>query len=279
MDCATIMVHLDASRRVYQRLHIAAQLALEFQATVVGVLAIGKPDLSAMRYLVNGDRYLTSYNEWHAQVGKETRHALEGATDELQIAAEWRAPEWATAETVQAEAHLADLVVLGQHDPSDESAYAGNHFVESVVLQCGRPVLVVPYAGWFPRVGKHVLVAWNGSRESARAVHDALPLLKRAESVDIVSCTRPETPRDPWLSPPHYAVAGLARHGVKAHLHESVIGSGDDAGQMLLSLAVDLSADLIVMGAYGHGRMRELMLGGVTRALLSSMTVPVLMSH
>jgi len=279
MDYATIMVHLDASRRVYQRLHLAAQLALEYRATVVGLLAVGKPDPTAIRYLVDGNRYLASYKEWQTQVGKEAHHALQGATDELQIAAEWRAPEWATAETVQAEAHLADLLVLGQHDPSDEAAYAEGHFIESVVLQCGRPVLVVPYAGWFPSVGRHVLVAWNGSRESARAVHDALPMLKRAESVDVVTCTRPETLRDPWLSPPQYAVAWLARHGVQAHLHESVISSGDDPGQILLSRAADLNSDIIVAGAYGHGWMRELVLGGVTRTLLGSMTVPVLMSH
>lgn len=279
MDYATILVHLDASRRVYQRLHLAAQLALEFQATLVGLLAVGKPDPTAMRYLVDGDRYLASYTEWKHQVGERARHALMGATDELSITVEWRAPDWATAANVQAEAHLADLIILGQHDPADEAAYAEQNFVESIVLQCGRPVLVVPYAGWFPSVGKNIMVAWNGSRESARAINDALPLLQRAEAIDVFACSQPNVSSEPPICPPRYAVDWLSRHGVTAQLRTCALDNGDDAGQMLLSEAANRNADLIVMGAYGHSRMRELVLGGVTRTLLKSMTVPVLMSH
>jgi nucleotide-binding universal stress UspA family protein len=279
MDYATILVHLDASRRVYQRLHLAAQLALEFQATLVGLLAVGKPDPTAMRYLVDGDRYLADYNEWQHQVGERARHALMGATDELAITTQWRAPDWASAATIQAEAHLADLVILGQHDPTDDAAYAERNFVESVVLQCGRPVLVVPYAGWFPSVGKNVMVAWNGRRESARAIRDALPLLQRAEAVDVVSCSQPDGVSEPPVSPPRYAVDWLSRHGVTAQLRTCALDNGDRAGEMLLSEAADRNTDLIVMGAYGHSRMHELVMGGVTRTLLESMTVPVLMSH
>jgi len=279
MDYATIMVHLDASRHVHQRLHLAAQLALAYQARLVGLLAVGKPDPRAIRYLVDGDRYLTSYNEWQRRVGEAARQAFEGETRELAISTEWRAPDWATAYTVQAEAHLADLLVVGQPDPSDSDAFTEDNFVESVVLRCGRPVLVVPYAGRFPSVGKNVMVAWNGSREAARAIRDALPILLRADSVDIVSFVRPDLMRDPWLSPAQYAVAWLAGHGVQANLKEPVIGGGDEAGELLLSLAADRNTDLIVMGAYGHARTWELVLGGVTRTLLKSMTVPVLMSH
>ncbi|MBB3010052.1 universal stress protein [Cupriavidus alkaliphilus] len=279
MDYATILVHLDASRRVYQRLHLATQLAVQFQSTLVGLLAVGKPDPAAMRYLVDGDRYLASYNEWQYQVGERARHALLDATDGTAVTTKWLAPDWATAATIQAEAHLADLVVLGQHDPADEDAYAEPAFVESIVLECGRPVLVVPYAGWFPGIGKTVLVTWNGSRESARAIHDALPLLRRAETVNVVSWTSSSPLTYPWLSPPQYAAEWLARHGVTAQMLSYPVDAGEDIGQLLLSQAADRNADLIVMGAYGHSRIRELALGGVTRTLLRSMTVPVFMSH
>ncbi|MFC4345717.1 universal stress protein, partial [Cupriavidus numazuensis] len=131
----------------------------------------------------------------------------------------------------------------------------------------------------FPGVGKNVMVAWNGSREAARAMRDALPVLLRADSVDIVSFVRPDLMRDPWLSPVQFAATWLAGHGVQANLKEPVIGSGDDVGELLLSLAADRNTDLIVMGAYGHTRTWEFVLGGVTRTLLESMTVPVLMSH
>ncbi|WP_439682521.1 Universal stress protein UspA [Cupriavidus oxalaticus] len=279
MDYATILVHLDASRRVYQRLHLATQLAVQFKSTLVGLLAVGKPDPTAVRYLVDGDRYLASYNAWRHEVGERARHALMDATDEAVITTQWLAPDWATASTVQAEAHLADLVILGQRDPTDEEAYAEPAFVESIVLECGRPVLVVPYAGWFPNVGKTILVAWNGSREAARAIHDALPLLRRAETIDVVSWTPSHALKGPWLSPPQYAVEWLARHGVTAQLRSYPDEDGHDIGQRLLSHAADRNTDLIVMGGYGHSRVRELALGGVTRTLLQSMTVPVLMSH
>uniref|UniRef100_UPI003F49107E universal stress protein n=1 Tax=Cupriavidus yeoncheonensis TaxID=1462994 RepID=UPI003F49107E len=279
MDYATVMVHLDASRRVHQRLHLAVQVAVEFQATLIGLLALGEPEPRSIRYLMDGDRYLASYNEWQSRVGEVARHAFLGATDELVIPTEWRAPEWATAATVQGEAHAADLIILGQHDPADADAFADPHLVESVVLQCGRPALVVPYAGAFPQVGKTILVAWNGSREAARAIHDALPFLRRADSVDVVSWGKSELSSDLWLSPARYAVEWLARHRVQAQLHDFEAAGGNDTGQMLLSRAADLGSDLIVMGAYGHGRMRELVLGGATRTILASMTVPVLLSH
>ncbi|WER48928.1 universal stress protein [Cupriavidus sp. WKF15] len=279
MDYATIMVHLDASRHMHQRLHLAVQLAVEYQATLIGLLALGEPEPRSTRYLMDGDRYLASYKEWQRHAGEMARQAFLGATDGLVIPTEWRTTEWATAATVQGDAHAADLIVLGQRDPADNEAFDDPHFVESVVLQCGRPALVVPYAGAFPKVGKTILVAWNGSREAARAIHDALPFLRRAESVDVVSWGKPDVSSDLWLSPARYAVEWLSRHRVQAQLHDIETDVGNDTGEMLLSRAADLGSDLIVMGAYGHGRVRELVLGGVTRTILASMTVPVLLSH
>ena len=146
------------------------------------------------------------------------------------------------------------------------------------MLSCGRPVLVVPYAGNFADVGRRVLVAWNGRREAARALHDAMFLLADAEAVTVIEIDPPA----PGVAAPAASAAQLAaalmRRGIAAKAETET--SGDiGVGDLLLSRTADLGADLIVMGAYGHSRVREFVLGGVSRDLFRHMTVPVLMSH
>jgi nucleotide-binding universal stress UspA family protein len=167
-------------------------------------------------------------------------------------------------------------LILGQAVAEEEDVPAG--FAEHVVLAAGRPVLMIPYAGQPAALGERVLVAWNASRESTRALTDALPLLQRAAQVDVLTVNaRPG--RDGHGEMPGADIAlYLARHGVSANVHPT---HGEDigVGEWLLSRAADLGTDLIVMGAYGHSRLREMVLGGATRTILQSMTVPVLMSH
>ena len=191
--------------------------------------------------------------------------------------AEWRESEADARDAVTSQARYADLVVIGQKNPEWPSG-VDQDFERSVPVAVGRPVLVVPYAFERRPVGHRILVAWNASRESARAVSDAMPLLKRASHVHVVAF-RPEKSDAAHGEEPDADIAQyLARHGVKVTV--SRYDAPDvDVGNQLLSRAFDLSADLIVMGAWGHSRLRELVLGGVTRTLLESMTVPVLMSH
>jgi len=132
----------------------------------------------------------------------------------------------------------------------------------------------VPRAGQFERIERHALIAWNGSREAARAVRDALPLLKLARKVTVLAVE----PQSNGHAPGADLALHLARHGVTVDLDQDT-APGMDAADILLSRASDLSSDLIVMGAYGHARMRETILGGVTRSMLAAMTAPVLMSH
>jgi len=142
----------------------------------------------------------------------------------------------------------------------------------------GGPVLMTPYTGKDVKIAENVLVAWNCTREAARAVKDALPLLTRARKVTVMTIgPRPADGESPDASAADVA-RFLSRHGIHA---ETVFDANVaiDAGEWLLSRASDLGAQLIVMGAYGHTRLRELILGGVTRTLLKEMTVPVLMSH
>jgi nucleotide-binding universal stress UspA family protein len=168
----------------------------------------------------------------------------------------------------------ADLIVLGQADP--DHPLAVRNLVEDVLLTAGRPVLVIPYAGHFETIGDNILVGWNGSREAARAVNDAIPLMLKARSVTIFEAY-PIARKSEHDNAADVA-SHLARHGVNAHTAHTVM-AGISAPDALLSYAADIGVDLLVVGGYGHSRLRELILGGVTRGLLQHLTLPMLMSH
>ncbi len=169
-----------------------------------------------------------------------------------------------------------DLAVFGQTSP-DHRVLTGFR-PEQVVVAAGRPMLVVPYAGEFGAIGRRVLVAWDGTREAARALHDALPLIAKAEAVTIVTVRAQEAgfERDgPSLT---RVVRHLQRHGLPARGEEAPQGDLS-VSDVLLSRASDHDVDLIVAGAYHHSQLREALLGGVSRDLLDHITVPLLMSH
>ena len=172
-------------------------------------------------------------------------------------------------------ARLHDLVVLGQPDPD---APANGAQPGEIVLSSGRPTLLVPYAGEVSGVGRHILVAWNGTREAARALHDAMFLIDGADAVTVLEIDPPDAGSgDPELRAARVAAA-LTRRGVTAKAETAVSGEAPIA-DIILSTAADLTADLIVMGGWGHSRLREFVFGGASRGILQEMTVPVLMSH
>ena len=149
-------------------------------------------------------------------------------------------------------------------------------FVEAALFGSGRPVLIVPYIQQAGLKLDRVLVCWDGSRTAARATADALPLLAKAETTEVITVTDGAGDQDEI---PGFDIAKhLARHGIKVELKRIVRGDVD-VPNIILSHAADTSADLIVMGGYGHSRLREFVLGGATRGLLQSMTVPTFMSH
>ncbi len=178
------------------------------------------------------------------------------------------------ADAAMAAGRIADVVVLGQPDEA-EGGWMGPWLLESILLGCGRPVLVVPYIGAHERIGSKVLVGWDGGREAARAVGDSLPLLLQASEVTVLSVNREPDAKRPSTEE---ITAHLVRHGVPAKHHDVKIEALSAANYML-NRASDEGADLIVMGAYAHSRLRELILGGMTRDILKHMTVPVLLSH
>jgi nucleotide-binding universal stress UspA family protein len=206
------------------------------------------------------------------------RATFEHAASLRDVSAEWRESSEGLEGDPALHARYADLTILGQIDPDRGEAEMIRPRPEQVTLASGRPILVVPYAGRFETVGQRVLIGWNASREAARAVNDAMPLLTAAEIVTVLTIDPREGPDGHGELPGADISLHLARHGVKAEI-ERTVSTGLGVGEVLLSRAADLGADLVVVGAYGHSRMRELLLGGATRSLLQSMTVPVLMSH
>ena len=168
-----------------------------------------------------------------------------------------------------------DLSVVGQAEPG-LLAGAQELVAESALFASGRPAVLVPYIQKTGIKLDRVMVCWDASRTAARAIADALPLLARAKAIDVVmiASERPKSDDIPGADIGQH----LARHGLKVEVKRIVATDGDVAST-ILSHAADTSADFIVMGGYGHSRLREFVLGGATRGILSAMTVPVLMSH
>jgi nucleotide-binding universal stress UspA family protein len=268
----TLLVHLDDSERCEARLALALDLAERFDAHLIGL------------YLPHCSPHARTPAQDGAPAPQErqdlaqTRFVSAGARAGRLV--EWRAPQPGDSATATLHARHADLLVLGQHDKGDASVDTASDFVTDLVMTAARPVIVVPHSGRFPEFAQNILIAWDGSREAARAASDALPLLRRARCVSIeVVAPRRGTKHVRAEEEAMDAAAWLDLHGVSASFHESAREPGVETGTTLLGRASDLHADLMVAGAYAHSRIHERVLGGVTRTLLEAMTVPVLMSH
>ncbi|MCP3023653.1 universal stress protein [Cupriavidus basilensis] len=276
MEYASIMVHLDTSPRALDRLEIAARLAVARHARLIGLFAGFMPDVAWFYLMEGAATYINEDRQRRSEAREAVHRRFLAATQDLGIETEWRAVDGDPLMMALREVREADLVVAGQYDPADPDSFVATQFLETLILDGGRPVLVIPFAGQFAAPGARVMVAWNGGREATRALHDAMPLICGGQAK--VLCAQGTGAR-PDASLPGHAMAALASHGVQAELEHCQEGSDIAIGETLLSRAADFGADVVVMGAYGRGRLRELVLGGVTRALLDTMTVPVLMSH
>ena len=278
MSYKTIVVHLDTSQHAHPRLEIALRLARQFGAHLTGAYAVFSPDPRSL-YVMAGT---AEYYQTHSELRTERRAALErlfhAELKRAGVAGEWVVIDEAASIAVPRASRCADLIVAGQDNPGDPDSYVGDFFPENLVLSSGRPVLLVPYASNDRSTGSRVLVAWDGSREAARAVHDALPFMQAATRTTILTINGEQDGEAARISGADLAAA-IARHGVRVEVTDIETGAGGPVGEVLLSRVADSGADLLVMGGYGHTRWRELVMGGATRTILRSMTVPVLMSH
>jgi nucleotide-binding universal stress UspA family protein len=251
---------------------------MRFGARLTGLFATGYPVMVDYGDVSGATQLIDAYLEAQRREAAAAERAFRQALTQYKLAGEWIYREADETGSVIAEAALYDLVVLGQPNPDARTGGAFGLRPEEVVLGSGRPVLVIPYAGNFAEVGRRVLVAWNGSREAARALHDAMFLLEGAEAITMIEADPPAVGAGLPIADAAAVAAMLTRRGIRATAERTTAG---DIGveNLLLSRANDLSADLLVMGAYGHSRLREFVLGGVSRGIFRHMTVPVLMAH
>ena len=283
MAYKTILVHFNDERRLPYLLDAALTMARSSSAHLIGLAVLPPmiiiPDTEAGPGTVI-DAHRIAYQEQMDRM----RTAFENVKREPGLTTEWRAldgqdvnPFGDVAMVVLDHARSADLVIAGQANPQWAlSSYLD--VAEQLILESGRPVLVMPKGGSVRSIGKRILVAWDGRREAARAAFDALPMLKAADLVN-VCCVDPaadETGSDvPTVSE---ICTALARHGVKCEAMPP-IRAERGVGSALLATADKQRADMLVMGCYGHSRLREYIMGGASHYVLSHMHVPVLMSH
>jgi nucleotide-binding universal stress UspA family protein len=268
-----ILVHADDERRTTVRVGIAAQVAARSgsQISVVYAPRAAGRVLGLQAHMVAAADRGDDANDTLGDLDLARRVA--GAAG---VPCEWIAITDDPVASLVARGRCADLVILGQRDPHAQDDPAFVDLPAEVILGVGRPVVVVPHSHSMQSLGEHIVIAWSGTRESARAVADALPLLIRAKSVCILSGAEHKAKRITTAAAA--LIKSLERHGVKAALSD--LGRHRfDVGERIISFCTDHHADLLVMGAYGHSRAQELVLGGVTQTVLGAMTLPVLMSH
>jgi nucleotide-binding universal stress UspA family protein len=282
MSFRDILVHLDGSPRSSVRLGLAAKLAAQHGAHLTGLYVIDVPPAdmftgfpSAFFDLQRAEELISRMRASATADAERVATAFRQRIERDGVRGEWRLVEGLAGETVALHGRYADLVVVGQSEPRAGRAV---DLPAGALLGCGRPLLMVPYAGTFDVLGEIVLVAWNGSAEAARAVNEALPLLRRARKVIVLAINPSRGIRGEGDLPAADMALHLARHDIRAEAAHTLSGEIPE-GETLLSYAADVGADLLVCGMYGHPRIRETIFGGVTQTLLREMTVPVFLAR
>jgi nucleotide-binding universal stress UspA family protein len=279
-----LLAVVDNSKTCATRLDVAVHVASRFGAHLTGLFVKEPPHFPGWVQSEAGayDEPVSDYKERQRQALHEAalraHHLFRSRAKVAGITTEWREREGDVAEVASLHARYADLVIVGQMEPELPTGHPARTLPERLLLGVGRPILLVPYAGAFKTVGERVLIAWNASREATRAVNDAPPILHQASQVTVLVINPRGGVSGDGDVPGADLALHLSRHGVKAGA--SWVQANDiEVAAMLLSWACDCQADLIVMGGYGHSRIREIVLGGATRGILQTMTVPTLMSH
>jgi nucleotide-binding universal stress UspA family protein len=280
MSFKTIVAIVQSEKDEERLLDCVLPFASRFKSHLIGVHAEAMPVSYTSPMGFPDAEFIHVRNEMN-----EKRAAALGERFSARAAAEGVSAEWRSMESFSGDSALsaitsarcADLVVAVQSDPDVDSMARAN--LESVLFEAGRPLLFVPYAApCTGRFGK-VMIAWNGSREAARAVHDALPLIMDADETEVLIVDPEHGSGDPDTAAAGGDIAaGLARHGIQATVvNES--SSGHSVGHVIENHVAKSKPDLIVMGAYSHSWLREFLFGGVTRTLLKSMPVATFMSR
>lgn len=284
MSYKTITVHVDDSKTMGERAKLAAALAaLESGAHIVGAAVTGVSDL-IYDVLAGGEaagNVAPVIDEEIKTMRARARRLLANFEGMMQSAMvpswELRVVDDESLGGMSLQARYSDIVLLGKSDPDEAPQDQVSDFPEYVAMTSGRPVLMLPNAGQFDVLGKPMVLAWDASLEATRTVHHALPLLRCASKVHVMVFNVSRESDLHGDEPGADIALYLARHGVEVDVHQETTKT--DVGNALLSACADLEAELLVMGCYGHSRFRELMIGGVSRTVFGSMTLPVLFAH
>ena len=275
MPLKDILIHVDDGRNCDVRLGVASQLARRHDAHLVGLFVRTRPYVPPYLRVEFGAEVMAMQDSHLAEAERAAEARFRQSVGDRP--SEWRGDDGDAVERLSLHARYADLTIVGQRAPAGEDVDEGLA-VDQLVVDAAGPVLVVPFAGRFDSVGERVLVCWNGSREATRAIAGAMPLLERASRVEVLVVNPGAGPDTHGDVPGADIGLHLARHGVPVEV-QTMRADDVDIGNLILSRAADANADLIVMGAYGRSRLREMVLGGATRHILQHMTVPTLMAH
>jgi nucleotide-binding universal stress UspA family protein len=270
-----IVVNLSTGKPRDVAGEFAVSTASLFQAHLAGVAFAHEPPIGTISDCMTGSIIQTYRTEQkaaavQAQKAFEDRAHLAGVSFDTRVLTHTIADGAAAFGVI---ARNYDLSIVAQGQPEDDVAESLT--IQAALFDSGRPILIVPYIQATGLKLERVMVCWDGSRNAARAIGDAMPLLQRAGQIDVVT-VEPNEGRNEWKGA--QIAEHLARHKLNVEL-KPIVAPDSDAANVILNQAADSATDLIVMGGYGHSRVREFVLGGVTRSILGAMTVPVLMSH
>jgi len=279
IELRDVVVYVDGRTENTGTLEFAAALAFEHGAHLVGVFIQPELALSRAEMFVRGkgiEDVVAAHQGKLGGIEADRRALFESVARRHGIRAEWRLVPSADSGESAVHARYGDLAVVARQDPGDQQVGPPG-LVESLILTSGRPTIVLP-----PRCTatpiRRILVGWNAGREATRAVADALPLLVRADTVEVLVVDRNGHFAGHGEEPGADVARHLARHGAQVEVRQLSSG-GKDVGRLLLSRAAAFRADLIVIGAYGHSHLGEWIFGGVTRTALREAELPVLISR
>jgi nucleotide-binding universal stress UspA family protein len=279
MKYKNILVHLDNSNGCRNRLEAAFALARDFDGQLTGLFVV--PNYVVPSYVeaqISVD-LITDVTERALARARETLKGYEKMAKDAGVSMQAHVLEGQLIPMLREHSKYADLMLLGQDDPDDPDN-ASYGLADALLFEGACPCLIVPHSGKLAAPGKRVLLTWNASRESAHALREAMPILKRAETVVVLSSEPDGGDSDLANGHPHAEALSrlLESHGVEA-VSSGISDPDLDVSDAIVDQAADMDADLIVMGAYGHARLREIILGGVTRDLLKRAPVCLFLAH
>ena len=283
MSYKTIVVHVDDSRYANARIEAAAAIAGLEHAHLIGTATMGvsRSILKSLAFSPEDPGIAPCFHALRERAENRLRKFEEIVQRAGVESFERRLVEDDVARGLSMQARYCDLIVLGLYDRDDHFSTLKPNTCGCVVVDGGSPTLIMPNSDAFSGAIERVLIAWDGSVQAAHAVRGALPLIRRADSVEVVQFHPPSEPKSMTLVGGADFGTYLARHNVKTEvmLKECNETAAGEIGTSLLTLAAERSSDLLVMGCYGHWRVREMILGGATRVVLDEMNIPVLMAH